>query len=319
MENTKITTKECTKANKPLVSIVLATYNANLIWLEEQLDSLNRQTYENLELIVLDDCSSSVNFKDIENLLEKTITNFDYKIYKNEKNIGSNKTFEKLTDLAVGEYIAYCDQDDIWNENKIEKLIDAIINNNSVLSYCDMNIIDDNSIVIEVNLKAIRPRLEYLQGKDLMNRFVFSNCIAGCSMIVEARIAEEAMPFPLETVCDHWISIIAANEGNISFVNETLVNYRQHGNNQTGILTGVNDKKSYYENRLKPILNRVNELKLRIALPNDVLNFVKAREEKNIYKIWKYKYLCKKDSYFEILLITLPNWIIIKILKAIKE
>ncbi|WP_159117186.1 glycosyltransferase, partial [Clostridium neonatale] len=97
--------------DKPLVSILLAVYKPNEKWLIEQIVSLNEQSYNNLDLLVYDDCpEESVN----EELLKKYITNFEYKLIRGTINKGSNIAFEELTKIGDGEYFAYCDQDDIW-------------------------------------------------------------------------------------------------------------------------------------------------------------------------------------------------------------
>ena len=108
-----------------LVSVIIATYNHNIIWFEKQLNSINNQTYSNIEIILLDD--SSVNEKYLD-IIETTviIKRFPVRIYRNDENLGSNKTFEKLVNLASGDYLAFCDQDDIWSDDKIEVLVSEI-------------------------------------------------------------------------------------------------------------------------------------------------------------------------------------------------
>ena len=319
MENTRDITKECTQEDKvPLVSIVLALYNPNLKWLEEQLTSINRQTYTNIELFVMDDCSDSVSTEGMKDLVYKCVNRFEFEFFTKEKNEGSNKTFERLTELANGEYIAYCDQDDIWDDIKIEKLINIIKHENSILAYSDMRIIDTQSKIYSKSLKEIRPRLEYLRGENILNKLIYANCIAGCSMIVKAEIAKKAIPFNEKTVCDHWIAIFAASEGHISFIDEQLVSYRQHGENQTGILDGVSDKKTYYDNRINVAVSRIEQLKSKIDLPVSVLQFADSRKNKEIIGILKNRNLSKKDAYFDIAIMVLPEFVIKIIIDIIK-
>ena len=114
----------------PLVSILLAAYKPNYDWFKEQLISLNNQTYDNIELIIYDDCPDEPIS---EEFVSKYITNFNYKIIRGKINKGSNKAFEELTKIAEGIYFAYCDQDDIWEADKIELLINKIEKDKSVL------------------------------------------------------------------------------------------------------------------------------------------------------------------------------------------
>ena len=104
----------CTETGKPLIAILMAVYEPRMDWLREQLESLEKQTYPNLKLYVRDDCSETVSFEEIERCIKEYIHSFPYEIQRNEANLGSNRTFERLTEEAEGTYFAYCDQDDVW-------------------------------------------------------------------------------------------------------------------------------------------------------------------------------------------------------------
>ena len=91
------------------ISVVLTTYNGEK-FLKEQLDSLYNQTMLPDEIVVVDDCS---NDKTVE-ILEKYKNTKGLRYYVNDVNIGVNKNFEKAIKLCQGDYIALCDQDDIW-------------------------------------------------------------------------------------------------------------------------------------------------------------------------------------------------------------
>jgi glycosyltransferase involved in cell wall biosynthesis len=130
--------KSLIATDKPLVSILLAVYKPNETWLIEQLISLNEQTYENIELLVYDDCP---NYPVKEYTIKQYITKFSYTLIRGSENKGSNKAFEELTKQGNGDFFAYCDQDDIWESEKIEFLIDLIKKENAVLGYSDMFII----------------------------------------------------------------------------------------------------------------------------------------------------------------------------------
>ena len=73
--------------------------------------------YENIELLVYDDCP---DYPINEDIIKKYITKFSYTLIRGIKNKGSNKAFEELTKQGNGELFAYCDQDDIWEVNKID-------------------------------------------------------------------------------------------------------------------------------------------------------------------------------------------------------
>lgn len=256
--------------DKPLVSILLAVYKPNENWLIEQLISLNKQNYGNLNLYVYDDCPEHP--ANIE-LFDKYITNFEYKIIRGEVNKGSNKAFEELTKIADGDFFAYCDQDDIWEANKISLMMDEFTED-VTLVCCDLSIIDEHSNKTHESLCDIRKRIVYKSGYGLAKDLLISNFVTGCAMIVKKEVALKSIPFLDELLHDQWIAIIAALDGKIKFVDKSLVKYRQHGNNQTGILKGICNKETYYKIKIVDLLKRYESLKNRLNYNEDIENYI---------------------------------------------
>ena len=102
------------------LSVALCTFNGE-IFLKEQLDSILNQSINIDEIIVCDDQSTD-NTKQILESYKKDNPDL-FKIYYNEKNLRSNKNFEKAIKLTSGDYIFLSDQDDIWKENKVEETL----------------------------------------------------------------------------------------------------------------------------------------------------------------------------------------------------
>ena len=99
---------------------LLAVYQPNEEWLIELLRSLNAQTYAPLRLYVRHDASPSYKAERIRALLEEHVTAFPWVLKENESNVGSNRTFEELVrDACEEDYIAFCDQDDVWLPEKL--------------------------------------------------------------------------------------------------------------------------------------------------------------------------------------------------------
>lgn len=305
------------KIKFPLVSILLAVYDPNYIWLIKQLESLNNQSYSNLELIIYDDCPE--NPLD-EKVVEKYINNFNYEIIKGNVNLGSNRVFEELTRIAQGEYFAYCDQDDVWEADKIEVLLNLIKKEKSVLAYSDMSVIDEDGKHTADTLIKVKTRIRYIYGKNLFSIFFFKNCVSGCCMLIDSGMAKKALPFSKVTIHDQWLCMIASYYGKISFINKPLVNYRIHGNNQTGSFRGIYTKSDYYNLRINTLKQRIYEIKECIGNINlgDIEEFCNARINKDILKIAKYGYLNKKEAYFEIAIKYMPNWLFKIIIKKLK-
>ncbi len=233
--------------NFPRVSVLLAVYNPNETWLRELLLSLNAQTYENTEVLIWDDCPEHPVR---ENIFAQTLTDKKYTLFRGETNLGSNGAFEELTRRAKGKYLAYCDQDDIWCEHKVEVMAQKLGQTGSPLVYSDMFVIDAQGRVVANTIKKVHKRQEFMEGAGLAKHLVVRNFIMGCAMMTRADVAQSALPFEKNLVHDEWIAINAALAGNIELIKQPLLYYRKHSSNQTGVLMGVTDKNSYYTLRI---------------------------------------------------------------------
>jgi glycosyltransferase involved in cell wall biosynthesis len=322
--------KNYSKDDSLLVSILMAVYKPNKKWLIEQLISLNELTYENIELLVYDDCP---NEPVDEKIFEKYITKFSYKIIRGAENKGSNIAFEELTKIANGEFLAYCDQDDIWEKEKISIMMNAFVENDTTLVCSDLSIINENSERTADSITEIRKRIRYKSGYDLADGLLERNFVTGCAMIVRSNIAKEAIPFVDSLVHDNWIAIIAALNGKIEFVNKSLVRYRQHSSNQTGILKGIYDKNTYYKFKIQEVLDRYISLKDRLGYVeglqghiNYCITSLNARKSyffkpslKQLRIIIKYSKYYKESIFLEIFLPIVPAFVFRYIIQLTKR
>lgn len=115
---------------KPLVSIILTLYEIKLDYLNECLTSLLQQSYQNIEIICINDASPTINYDDITKLSNKI------KLYKNEKNIGMNKSVNKAFSLAKGKYIVRLGSDDIFHKDLIKEEVKFLENNETIGAVC---------------------------------------------------------------------------------------------------------------------------------------------------------------------------------------
>lgn len=261
-KNFSQTTKDYSHIDRPLVSILLAVYKPNEKWLIEQLISLNEQSYSNLELMIYDDCP---DYPVDEKLFHRNITKFSFEIIRGKENKGSNIAFEELTKIGNGKFFVYCDQDDIWEKDKISLMMEKFNEKDVTLVCCDLSIIDENGKKIANSITQIRKRHIFKSGYNLAKDLLISNFVTGCAMMVKKEVAQKAIPFEKALIHDQWIAIIAALDGKIEFIDKSLVRYRQHSNNQTGILSGIYDKESYYMKRIDDIYARFKAYKVRLG------------------------------------------------------
>lgn len=208
---------------QPLVSIALATYNGQN-YLKEQLESIYSQSYKNIEVVAVDDCSSDETLTILQEYAEKK----GFRFYQNENNLGYVKNFERAISLCKGDYIALSDQDDIWLENKIEKLLENIGTN--LLIHSDLSLIDTNGKMIVKNWKGD------LKTHLCLEDFLFSNKVTGCSVLFHKELLSESLPFPDVAYHDWYLAVCAAKENKITYLNEALILYRQHTMQDTGFV-----------------------------------------------------------------------------------
>ena len=125
----------------PLVSIALPIYNGEK-WLEQAISTLLKQSYENVEIIIADDCSTDNSQK----ICEQYAARYSQITFiKNETNLGAQGNFEKILHLCSGKYITYACQDDYWDENFISYLVEKLESDNSaVLAASATQLLDKN-------------------------------------------------------------------------------------------------------------------------------------------------------------------------------
>lgn len=219
---------------KPLVSIALCTYNGER-YLKEQLDSIVNQSYSNIELIAVDDCSTDNTIKILREYAEK---HHFIKVFSNPENLGYIRNFEKALRLCNGPLIALSDQDDIWLLDKIEKQVQAIGNN--MLIYHDSEFIDQQGNSLNKYMSDV---MNLYRG-DQPEVFLFFNCISGHSVLLKKELLDKMLPFPDAYFHDWWMGYVATNTGSIDYLSEALVKYRQHENADTNILKRERKKRN---------------------------------------------------------------------------
>ena len=316
----------CMEIDKPRIAILMAVYEPRMDWLREQLESLEAQTYSNLRLYIRDDCSPTVPFAEIERCVEACIHSFPWTITRNEENLGSNGTFQRLTEEAEGEYFAYCDQDDIWLPEKLTVLREELERSGALLVCSDMFIIDGNGKQTADSITKVRRRHVFRSGMGLAEGLLISNFVTGCTMLVRAESARKAVPFCPHMVHDHYIALCCAAAGEIRSLSRPLIRYRRHGGNQTGLMAGVTGRKSYQQIRIDLPLEKFRwlerEFPYRESLKEAIRQrrlWLEARQQnwatgKGKQLVWKCRQFSPLAALFEVALRWLPEpairWVI---------
>lgn len=217
---------EANSKEKPLISIALCTFNGER-YLSKQLDSIFAQTYKALEVIAVDDCSSDATVKILNHYAER---HHNMRVMVNPANIGFLRNFELALAYCRGQFIAPCDQDDVWHPEKIEALHNSI--GSFPMVFCDSVLIDGSGELLE------RKMSEIFVMKDLRTpvEFVMTNCVSGHAMMFRRDLIHKSLPVPKRFFHDWWIAAVASANGGAIFVSRVLVSYRQHGSTVTDVL-----------------------------------------------------------------------------------
>jgi glycosyltransferase involved in cell wall biosynthesis len=264
----------------PLVSIALCTYNG-AEFLSQQLDTLVDQTYKNTEIIVVDDCSTDDTFAILEDYASRCP---QLKIYKNRQNLGFTGNFEKAVKLCTGELVALCDQDDIWELEKIALQVAAIKDN--VFIYHDSEFVHEDGTTMN---KKMSDLMNLYRGDD-PKTFLFFNCVSGHSILLRKTLLDAALPLKKGYFHDWWLAYVATNIGTIDFIPQCLVKYRQHDKSETNILQMDREKDNYKMSSIQSYERTLNWLHF-------CASFKANKEPELVTEIYE-AYKKRADSYF---------------------
>lgn len=209
---------------KKILSIIIPTYNVEK-YLERCIKSIINQTYKNIKIYVRDDGSKDNTIA----ILQDYETQGKIKLIKGE-NVGVVNSFFNCLKEAIdeGDIFAYCDQDDKWHENKIERAVQALQKEEKdlpILYFSEFNYCDEN-------LNFLNKSKLNKKGASFRNSIV--ECISfGISEVFNKKLAQEILASGTEKVCFHdwWAYMIASGLGKVIYDEEATVEYRRTGNN----------------------------------------------------------------------------------------
>lgn len=219
------------------ITILLATYNGAK-YIDQQLNSILSQTYTDWQLLIRDDGSKD----DTLFIISKYIQAHPGKIWliaNEEKNGGSSHNFSVLLQHAGNAgYIMFCDQDDEWKPNKIELTLQTMKEQEAlhdaecpVLIFTNFQYVDENMQVIPGKKDFEINRL----GDLTFAQSLAHNPVYGCTTIMNHALADKVGTIPPQAdFHDHWIALVAAAFGEVCYMKEKTVLYRQHGRNLSG-------------------------------------------------------------------------------------
>jgi glycosyltransferase involved in cell wall biosynthesis len=213
----------------PAVSIALATFNGAQ-FLEEQLDSLLGQTFTDLEIVISDDRSDDRTPEILQSYASRYPDTI--RLHLHDTNVGYVRNFERCLQACNGDAILLCDQDDVWEPDKVAVLLDTLRTRGDLLVYSD-------AILVDTDNQQIHPSLwEHLGLRDIGDNragLYLRNAVTGCTCILERKLLSLALPIPGGfPVHDWWLAYVALQYGGLSRLDRRLTRYRQHAGNALG-------------------------------------------------------------------------------------
>ncbi len=226
------------KVEKVLTTVVLCGYG-DAPYIEDQIKSITSQTVKIHKLTIYDDglSSSAIN---VVNDYEKKFPDI-VKLVVNDSRKGLIHNFGDAIAEAKGDYIFLSDQDDVWSEHKVEKIIEEFHSDRKPdLVFSDAIITDKDGNIHSCNLWE---RIGFKPRKDKDPEFLFENLlmrqvITGATIAIRREALNYIVPIPDLSptfLHDGWVGMACAAKGRVSWVNEGLIFYRQHDSQLAGI------------------------------------------------------------------------------------
>ena len=219
-----------------MVDILLAVYNGEK-YLRDQIDSIFEQSYKNFRIIILDDCSTDGSYDIINSYVKRYKDRVIYlKSFVNSKS--AKNSFSKLLTHIRADYIAFCDQDDVWHKDKLSSCLQRIrqledkYNGVAALVYSDLFVVDES---LKIKNRSFM-KMQHIKGSPkTLQKIIVQNNITGCSVLINKKLAKLCGVIPKEALMhDWWLAIIAIAFGKVAYIDTPLVYYRQHSQNSIG-------------------------------------------------------------------------------------
>ena len=257
------------------VTILMSTYNGEE-YLKEQLNSLLNQTYKNIEILIRDDGSSDNTLE----ILKKYSESYDNISFYTGKNLKPAKSFLDLIKKAEkSKYFAFCDQDDVWDKDKIEIAIKMLEKEDDNLPKLYFS----NTKLVDKNLNELKNIRKIYKDKLNIGNALIENVATGCTVVFNDKLIELLKKINFDDIengfmHDSLAYRICFATGNVIFDEIPHISYRQHENNAIGNSSNIFDKIKKRKKSLK------NTLNLRSKMSKFILERFNKELKKENYK-----------------------------------
>lgn len=222
------------------VNILMSTYNGEK-FVAEQIDSIQKQTFSDWQLLVRDDGSQDKTCQIVEKLAQ---SDKRIRLIKAE-NVGVIQSFYELVKMERADFYFFCDQDDFWLPSKLEILLDEASKHNNdkpIMYYSDLKIVDKHLTVLSDSM--IKMQSDHANTQLVQE--LTENTVTGCTMLINHALAEKWTDTNHVIMHDWYLALIAAALGKLVYVNQPTVLYRQHDDNVLGARTLSKRMKNWF-------------------------------------------------------------------------
>ena len=219
--------------NPTRIAVVMATCNG-AAFIEKQLHSILQQTLQPDLIIIRDDASEDATFE----ILTRFANQPGFNISQNPQRLGVNENFAKaVADVPDGYLIAFCDQDDYWLPEKLEKSVQLLISltpdpTQPAMVYSNLMLMNEAGELIHTSVHQQRGQHRY---EHVWDTFLFGNMVSGCTIVMNSAMKSNmaALPAQQDFIYDAWLAMAAFGFGKIAQLPQPLIHYRQHTQNVT--------------------------------------------------------------------------------------
>lgn len=260
------------------IDILMATYNGEQ-YIKQQIESILSQTFCDFNLIISDDKSSDKTLEIINDYMK---VDSRIRLYQNERNLGYNDNFMLLISRSNAPFFAIADQDDIWHNNQLQNLYDAITTHDVDIVYGKSGYINEENIQIKH-----RKYIKEIEVSDPYEIFE-DNIVPGRNMMVNSRLKEQLFPYPdlsRQFIYDWYLTLKALENKGVYYINQEVNLYRVH----TASVTNTNvyapmRKKSFKEKVIYIEKLRQEAINTRIQRIEIFKSFLNDQSDIEMYK-----------------------------------
>ncbi len=326
----------------PLVSVLIPAFNHE-DYVQESIKSVINQSYENIELIVIDDGSSDFTWKKILELKAECEKRFISVCFKTQDNIGASKTIEQLLSTAKGKYIYIIASDDMAESFAIEKQVKfletnpdygCVVGDSAFVDfkgdYCywknnnkDITYIEDNA-EYKTFVSFLKKWFNYFNDTDFGTyRTLYKSNYIPNGYLIRKSLIDKYVKFPKEQVLEDWFLMLQLSKyTKFKYINKVLYLYRWHQDNtvtKNFVISLIAKNLRDYEYKIDQEICENKDLQKEL-LPG-VLKYIKANITYYrfgelykrfgiplIFEFLKYKKNGIKTKLIKIINVTLFKW-----------